>query len=182
LLSLCSRDAEAASDLPDRQPDISLALKRRNCDTSKPPWAWESGAMNSVQNNGGTTGRITSAASCLAGSGNPGGGPKGLARATRELVGEDGMILVELWRSIASDPMRRDADRLGASRLLADRGWGKPATFESLEGDPLDLADVEAAAAEFRSRSCASRIGRSRTRRKPRIPVAARRIAPRALL
>jgi hypothetical protein len=40
-------------------------------------------------------------------SGNPGGRPKGLARATRELVGEDGMALVELWWSIASDPMRR---------------------------------------------------------------------------
>jgi hypothetical protein len=40
-------------------------------------------------------------------SGNPGGRPKGLARATREPVGEDGMKLAELWWSIASDPMRR---------------------------------------------------------------------------
>jgi hypothetical protein len=45
--------------------------------------------------------------------------------------------------------MRRDSDRLEASRLLADRGWGKPASFEPLEGDPLDLADAEAAAEDF---------------------------------
>jgi hypothetical protein len=36
-----------------------------------------------------------------------------------------------------------------ASELLADRGWGKAANFEPLEGDPLDLADAEAAAEEF---------------------------------
>jgi hypothetical protein len=35
---------------------------------------------------------------------------------------------------------------------LADRGWGKPASFEPLEGDPLGLADVEAAAEEFRAK------------------------------
>jgi hypothetical protein len=39
--------------------------------------------------------------------------------------------------------MRRDFDRLEASRLLADRGWGKAASFEPLEGDPLDLSDYE---------------------------------------
>jgi hypothetical protein len=74
-----------------------------------------------------------------------------LARATRDLVGEDGMALVELWWSIAQDPMRRDRDRLEASRLLADRGWGKAAAFEPLEGDPLGLEDAERAAEEFRA-------------------------------
>ena len=59
------------------------------------------------------------------------------------------MALAELWWSIASDPMRRDADRLEASRLLADRGWGKAASFEPVEGDPFDLADAEKAAEEF---------------------------------
>jgi hypothetical protein len=34
---------------------------------------------------------------------------------------------------------------------LADRGWGKPASFEPLEGDPLGLADAERAAEEFRA-------------------------------
>ena len=48
--------------------------------------------------------------------------------------------------------MRRDSDRLEASRLLADRGWGKAAVFAPQEGDPLDLADAEAAAEEFRAR------------------------------
>jgi hypothetical protein len=72
-----------------------------------------------------------------------------LAKATRELVGEDGMALVQLWWDIAQDETRRDGDRLEASRLLADRGWGKAAAYEPLEGDPLNLADVEAAAEEF---------------------------------
>jgi len=84
-------------------------------------------------------------------SGNPGGRPQGLAKATRELVGEDGMKLVEFWLSIMEDPMRRDSDRLEASRLLADRGWGKAAVYEPLEGDPLDLAAMEQAAEEFRA-------------------------------
>jgi hypothetical protein len=55
------------------------------------------------------------------------------------------------WWSIACDPMRRDADRLQASRLLADRGWGKAANFEPLEGDPLGLEDAERAAEGFRA-------------------------------
>jgi hypothetical protein len=59
------------------------------------------------------------------------------------------MKLVELWWSIASDPMRRDADRLEASRLLADRGWGKAAVFAPQEGDPFDLSDAEQTAEEF---------------------------------
>jgi hypothetical protein len=67
------------------------------------------------------------------------------------LVGEDGMALVELWWSIANDPMRRDRDRLEASKLLADRGWGKAAAYEPQE-DPFDLEEVEAAAEEFRKR------------------------------
>jgi hypothetical protein len=45
--------------------------------------------------------------------------------------------------------MRRDSDRLEASRLPADRGCGKAANFEPLDGDPLDLADMERAAEEF---------------------------------
>jgi hypothetical protein len=82
-------------------------------------------------------------------SGNPGGRPKGLAKATRELVGEDGMALAQLWWDIARDETRRDSHRLEASRLLADRGWGKAGNFEPVEGDPLDLSDAEAAAEEF---------------------------------
>jgi hypothetical protein len=85
-------------------------------------------------------------------SGNPGGRPQGLAKATRELVGEDGHNLAEFWWSIVQDETRRDRDWLEASKLLADRGWGKGAAYEPVEGDPLDLADLEAAAEEFRAR------------------------------
>ena len=56
---------------------------------------------------------------------NPGGRPKGLSRQTRDLVGEDGEPLVRLWLEIALDPSQKTSDRLEASRLLADRGWGK---------------------------------------------------------
>jgi hypothetical protein len=88
-------------------------------------------------------------------SGNPGGRPKGqaeLSKSARKLLGEDGEALIQIWWSIANDPMRRDRDRLEASRLLADRGWGKAASFEPLDADPLGLEDAEAAAEEFRRR------------------------------
>jgi hypothetical protein len=62
-------------------------------------------------------------------SGNAGGRPLSLAKATRALVGEDGMALAQLWWDIARDETRRDGDRLEASKLLADRGWGKAATY-----------------------------------------------------
>jgi hypothetical protein len=85
-------------------------------------------------------------------SGNPGGRPQGLARATRELVGEDGMAVAQLWWDIAQDPMQRTSDRLEASKLLADRGWGKAAVFSPQEGDPLGLEAMEQAAEEFRAK------------------------------
>jgi Family of unknown function (DUF5681) len=112
----------------------------------------ENEPMSTVQNNGGTTGGITGKGFMPGRSGNPGGRPKGLAKATRELLGEDGMKLAEFWLSIMEDPMRRDSDRLEASRLLADRGWGKAASFEPVEGDPLDLEALEGAAEEFRAK------------------------------
>ena len=102
--------------------------------------------MNSTQNRSGS-GRWPKGV-----SGNPGGRPQSLAKATRSLVGEDGHKLAEFWLSIMEDPMRRDRDRLEASKLLADRGWGKAPTFEPLEGDPLDLAALEGAAEEFRAK------------------------------
>ena len=72
--------------------------------------------------------------------GHPGAGRRGRNGPGRAVVG------------IAQDPMRRDSDRLEASRLLADRGWGKAAAFEPVEGDPLGLEDVEQAAEAFRAR------------------------------
>ena len=108
--------------------------------------------MSSVQSNGRGTGGITGKGFMPGKSGNPAGKPKGLARATRELVGEDGMPLVELWWSIAQDPMQLTRDRLEASRLLAERGWGKAAVFAPQEGDPLDLDRVKQGAEEFTAR------------------------------
>jgi hypothetical protein len=108
--------------------------------------------MSRVQNNDGATGGITGKGFRPGRSGNPGGRPQGLARATRELVGEDGTKLAELWWSIAKDPLQRTSDRLEASKLLADRGWGKAAVFSPQEGDPLDLAVAEEAAEEFRAK------------------------------
>jgi hypothetical protein len=85
-------------------------------------------------------------------SGNPGGRPQSLAKATRELVGEEGRALAELWWSIAQDETRRDRDRLEASKLLAERGWGKAPAFAAVEDrDPLGLEDAEQAAGELRA-------------------------------
>jgi hypothetical protein len=108
-------------------------------------------SVSAAQNSSGSAGRVRGRPFAKGTSGNPSGRPKGLAKATRDLVGEDGMTtLVQVWWDIARDETRRDRDRLEASRLLADRGWGKPANFEPLEGDPLGLEDVEAA--EFRAK------------------------------
>jgi hypothetical protein len=112
----------------------------------------ENEAMNPVQNNGRATGGITGKGFRPGRSGNPGGRPQELARATRELVGEDGMALAQLWWDIARDETQRSSDRLDASKLLADRGWGKAAVFSPQEGDPLDLAALEGAAEEFRAK------------------------------
>jgi Family of unknown function (DUF5681) len=57
--------------------------------------------MSRVQNNGGTTGGITRKGFMPGQSGNPGGRPKSLAKATRELVGEDGMKLGRALRRAA---------------------------------------------------------------------------------
>jgi hypothetical protein len=56
-----------------------------------------------------------------------------------------------VWWQIAQDMLQRTSDRLEASRLLADRGWGKAAVFAPQEGDPLDLDNLTQAAEEFRT-------------------------------
>ena len=63
------------------------------------------------------------------------------------------MALAKLWWDIARDETRRDSDRLEASKLLADRGWGKAPTYAAIEeADPLDLANLEQAAEDFRAK------------------------------
>ena len=71
-------------------------------------------------------------------SGNPGGRPKGLARRVRELVGEDGEAIVQFLVETMHDSSVRTRDRLEAARLLADRGWGRPAQALEIE---LELAN-----------------------------------------
>src|SRR4029450_14005959 len=109
--------------------------------------------VGTVQNNGPTTGGVTGKGFQPGRSGNPGGRPQSLAKATRALVGEDGMKLAQFSLSLMGGETRRASDRLEASRLLADRGWGKAPTYAAIEEeDPLDLAGLEQAAEEFRAR------------------------------
>jgi hypothetical protein len=109
--------------------------------------------VTAVQKNGRGTGGITGRGFMPGRSGNPSGRPRGLARAAREIVGEDGRRLAEFWLAIMEDETRRDSDRLEASRLLADRGWGKAPTYAAIEEeDQLDLANLERAAEEFRAK------------------------------
>ena len=76
-------------------------------------------------------------------SGNPAGRPKSLARKTRELVGEDGEPLVRLWLAIMNDAGAKPSERIEASKLLADRGWGKAVDVRMQdEEDPLGLTDA----------------------------------------
>jgi len=78
-------------------------------------------------------------------------------RHGQRLVGEDGHRLAEFWFSTMQDETRRDSDRLEASRLLADRGWGKAPTFAAIEEeDPLGLEAMEQEA----------RAGRTSSRRR----------------
>ncbi len=79
-------------------------------------------------------------------SGNPGGRPLGLARATREVLqgavheGEDSALaIVRFWASVLGDKTQPMHYRLRASELLAERGWGKAAEYAPIESDdPLE--------------------------------------------
>ena len=93
-------------------------------------------------------GGITGAGFVPGQSGNPSGRPRGLARITRELVGDDGKAIAEFWLKTMNDATVKLAERLEASRLLADRGWGKPdkgePTVEEMAPTPhMRLADVD---------------------------------------
>lgn len=85
-------------------------------------------------------------------SGNPGGRPKGLAKAVRDLVGSDGLVLAQIMASIASSEKAKDSDRIAAVAWLGDRGWGKAPSFAPLEEeDPLELSErvADEVAADF---------------------------------
>lgn len=87
-------------------------------------------------------------------SGNPGGRPRGLARVAREKVGDDGSKIIDFWIEVMDDPTQDAGRRLEASKLLAERGWGKPAGFQLIEDDdPLGQndEDINAAVERFRA-------------------------------
>jgi len=70
------------------------------------------------------------------------------------VVGDDGRLIAEFWRDTMADPTCRMADRLEASRLLAERGWGKAAALVVVEEeDPLGLseADIDLLVTEFKT-------------------------------
>jgi hypothetical protein len=76
-------------------------------------------------------------------SGNPGGRPHGLARAARAAVGDDGERIIGFWISVMDDEDASTRDRLEASRLLADRGWGKVTTQAPLYAAQTETAQPE---------------------------------------
>jgi hypothetical protein len=76
-------------------------------------------------------------------SGNPGGRPHGLARAARAAVGDDGQRIIAFWLSVMDDDTASTRDRLEASRLVADRGWGRVTAQTPLDALPPDLARPE---------------------------------------
>ena len=82
-------------------------------------------------------------------SGNPGGRPKGLAKAVREVPvelgsGDGAMLLARIFWSIVSDPKEKSENRIAAGRWLGERGWGKPQEFVPIETeDPLEFSERE---------------------------------------
>jgi hypothetical protein len=79
-------------------------------------------------------------------SGNPGGRPRGFARATRELLGDDGLRIARFWLETMLDETEPTRVRLEASRLLAERGWGRAPAEGPLADDADDswLRDLAA--------------------------------------
>jgi hypothetical protein len=125
-------------------------------------------------------------------SGNPGGRKKGLASRVRETIGDDGESLVGFWGAVLSGELRTQrtvvnakgeptgekettyepvsiGDRLAVSKILAERGWGRPAEFVPIDdSDPLDLELVQdESIAERLERRC-DEIADARRRRDAR--------------
>jgi hypothetical protein len=76
-------------------------------------------------------------------SGNPGGRPKGVARAVRDACGGSPDRLVQGLLEIAEDPKVRPRDRIAAYSEILNRGWGKAPAYAAIEGaDPLDQDEI----------------------------------------
>lgn len=104
-------------------------------------------------------------------SGNPGGRPKGLARITRELLGDDGEAAVRFLAAVMDGGPLPDgavpsvSERITAAKLLIERGWGKAPEFAPVEDrDPLDLLDGD----EDLAASFDRRVDELRERRQKR--------------
>jgi hypothetical protein len=101
---------------------------------------------NAVTTEGGITGRGWRKGQ----SGNPGGRPKGLAKAVRELPvelgrGDGAILLARFWWDIIGNDEWDHSLQLQASKLIADRGWGKAPEFVPIEdADPLQPDPEEA--------------------------------------
>ena len=91
--------------------------------------------MSSVENRSVTTrpGGATGRGFMPGRSGNPGGRPKGLARRVRELVGDDGELILQFMVGVLGDESARMIDRLEAAKWLADRGFGKAVQAVEIE-------------------------------------------------
>ena len=78
-------------------------------------------AMSAVENRSVTTrpGGATGRGFMPGQSGNPGGRPKGLPRRVRELVGDDGELILQFMVEVIADESARTADRLEAAKWLA---------------------------------------------------------------
>lgn len=76
---------------------------------------------------------------------NPGGRPKGVATRARELIGDDPQALLGVFLEIASDPAEKSADRISAAKEYLARAYGQAPAYAPVEGDPLELGDVDRA-------------------------------------
>lgn len=78
-------------------------------------------------------------------SGNPGGRPKGLMSRAREATG-DGKLLIDFWCDVVCNEKAKTSDRLEASRLLREAGFGKAIGVElsaDLTPTHLDGLDID---------------------------------------
>lgn len=123
---------------------------------------------------------------------NRGGRPKGLAARVRSTIGEDGEALAGFWGAVLSGELRTQrtvldakgaptdkteivveiisvSDRLAVSKILAERGWGKPAEFVPIDdANPLDFGIQEdETIADALERRCTD-IAEARRRRDER--------------